>query len=473
MGTPTPPTALDPVTMYDGSAVGVVQLVAQYLLWLETDFTLKPQLATSWRGDRAGRVWSFTLREGVAFSDGTPLTSAAVKASFDRLLDPKSKSSALASFDGILAAGGVDVRGDHTVVFTLQRPFSDFPYLVSAANYNAVILKSDYAGDFSSHPVGTGPFLLKSYDASTGATLVRNPSYWEQGRPYLDGVKVRFFSDTQAEQIALQSGDLDALILTDATAVTAAGDVVLDKAASTIMTAFTMRVDRAPFDKKEVRQAIAYALDRPAIDAGTNNNFGQLGNDHLFAPLFAASPTDLPQRAKDPDKAKALLQAAGVSQLSFTLTFDPMNKNYALVVQDQLGKIGIKVKLKELPSSQFYGGDQSSDTPWLFTDANLVSWAGRPIPSQFIGPMVTSHGVWNGSKYANPAVDTALKAYDAATDAAERKKQAAVIAGALHEDVPVILAVWDGAVRAYNRRTFQGISAHPSSFVDFSAVSRA
>ncbi|MEV6995879.1 ABC transporter substrate-binding protein [Streptomyces sp. NPDC093228] len=447
--------------------------MAQYLLWLETDFTLKPQLATSWSGDRTGRIWSFTLRKGVVFSDGTPLTSAAVKASYDRLLDPKNKSSALASFDGILAPGGVSVRGDSTVVFTLQRPFSDFPYLVSAANYNAVILKSDYTGDFTSHPVGTGPFLLQSYDASTGATLVRNPKYWEPGKPYLDGVKVKFFSDTQAEQIALQSGDLDALILTDATAITAAGDVVLDKAASTIMTAFTMRVDRAPFDKKEVRQAIAYALDRPALNAGTNNNFGQLGNDHLLAPLFSASPTDLPQRAKDPAKVKALLKAAGVSKLSFTLTFDPMNKSYALVVQEQLRQVDIQVKLNELPSAQFYGGNQSSDTPWLFTDANLVSWAGRPIPSQFIAPMVTSHGVWNGSKYVNPAVDVALKAYDAATDAAERKKQAAVIAGALHEDVPVILAVWDGAVRAYNKGKFQGVTAHPSSFVDFGSVSQA
>lgn len=136
------------------------------------------------RGQRQPGL-TFQLRKGVTFSDGTPFNAKAVKASFDRLLDPHSKSAALSAFGGILTCG-VSVQGESTVVFTLERSYSDFPYLVSAGNYNAVILKSDYAGDFTKHPVGTGPFLLKSYDTSTGATLVRNPTYWQVSKPYLD-----------------------------------------------------------------------------------------------------------------------------------------------------------------------------------------------------------------------------------------------------------------------------------------------
>jgi peptide/nickel transport system substrate-binding protein len=251
------------------------------------------------------------------------------------------------------------------------------------------------------------------------------------------------------------------------------GNIVLDRAAGSGLTTFTLRTDQAPFDKKEVRQAIAYALDRPAINLGTDNGIGQLGNDHLYAPIFAAAPHDIPQRAKDPEKAKSLLAAAGVSDLAFTLSFDPPNKDYAVLLQDQLRDVGITVTLDQQSSQAFYGGNQSKDTPWLFTKANLVGWAGRAVPSALISPMVTSSGVWNGSKYRNPVLDKALLAYDAATSAADRKAQAEIIAKTLNEDVPVIVSLWEGAARAYDKSAFVGIEAHPSSYFDASDVSRA
>ena len=472
LGAPSEVSSLDPVTMFHPTPVGIVQMVAEYLIWLDRDYTLVPQLARTWSADNTNRVWTFQLRKGVTFSDGTPMDVHAVKASFDRLLDPKNRSAALSAFDGILAKGGVSVGDETSVVFTLQRGYADFPYLVSAGNYNAVILKRDYAGDFTDNPVGTGPFMLRAYDASTGATLVRNQTYWQHGKPYLDGVDVRFYSDPQAEQIALQSGELDTLIVTDPSAIVAGGDIVVDKVSSTIMTTFTMRTDMAPFDKKEVRQAVAFALDLPAINLTTNNNLGTLANDHLFAPMFKDHPTDVPQRKQDRSKVEQLLAAAGVDKLSFPLTFDPPSRSYALVIQDQLRSCGIEVTLDERTSAVFYGGDQSSDTPWLFTPANLVGWAGRPVPSQFINPMVTSKGVWNGSKYTNPRVDAALVAYDAVIDDQTRREQAEIISSALHEDVPVIISLWQGAARAYNGTRFAGIEAHPSSYVDFASVSR-
>ncbi len=473
VGTPAPPTAVDPVTMYDGSAIAIVQLVADYLIWLENDFSLTPRLAEKWAAEDGDKRWVFTLRAGVTFSDGTPLDATAVKASFDRLLDPAQDSAALAAFKSVLSAGGVSTRDASTVVFTLDRAFSDFPFLVSAGNYNAVILKPDYAGAFTDHAIGTGPFLLGRYDPSTGATFTRNPKYWQPGKPYLDGVEIKFYADAQAEQLALGSGEIDALVITDPSIIQETGDVVLDKVPGTAMTALTLRVDQAPFDRKEVRQAIAYALDRPALNEVVDAGIAQLGNDHLYAPLFAAGPKDIPQRVKDTAKVKELLARAGVGKLTFPLSFDPPSKNFALAVQDQLRQAGIEVTLDQQTSKAFYGGDQAKDTPWLFTPANLVGWAGRPAPSQFVRPMVTSDGVWNGAKYRNPQLDAALVAYDGATNDDERKRQAKIIADVLHEDVPVVLALWNGAVRAYNKTRFTGIKAHPSSFVDFSAVSQA
>ncbi|WP_062349603.1 ABC transporter substrate-binding protein [Herbidospora yilanensis] len=467
-GSPPPPTKVDPVTMYDGTAIAITQLVADYLIWLEKDFTLVPRLAEKWESSDGGRTWVFTIRQGVVFSDGTPLDAETVKVSFDRLLDPDSKSAALSAFDGVLKEGGVAATDAGTVTFTLERAFSDFPYLVSAGNYNALILKKDYAsgGDI----IGTGPFTLTTYDASTGATLTRNPKYWQQDRPYLDGVEIRFYADDQADLLALQSGEIDAQILSRPQLVgplKGAGDIVVDQVPGTGLTAFTLRVDQPPFDRKENRQAVAYALDRPGVNTTIYDGVGALGNDHLFAALFPAAPADLPQRAKDPAKVAELL---GGRKLSFALTFDPPGKDLALTIQAQLKEVGIEVELDQRTSADFYGGDQEKDTPWLFTSANLVGWAGRAVPSQFIVPMVISDGVWNGSKYANPALDEAARAYDAATTDEERRAQAAIIAGALHEDVPVIISVWSGTVRAYNGAKVAGVAAHPSSYVDFSEV---
>ncbi|MFC4588397.1 ABC transporter substrate-binding protein [Sphaerisporangium corydalis] len=471
-GSPPPPTAVDPLTMYDGSAIAIVQLVADYLIWLDRDFKLVPRLAEKWAAEEGGKKWAFTLRQGVTFSDGTPLDAETVKASFDRLLDPDGKSAALSAFDTVLAKGGVSVRDATTVVFTLERAFSDFPYLVSAGNYNTLILKKDYKGGFTEKPIGTGPFLLESYDPSAGATFTRNPKYWEPGRPYLDGVEIKFYADDQADLLALQSGEIDVQILSRASLtgpLKGLADITVDQVAGTGLTAFTLRVDKPPFDDGQVRQAIAYALDRPGVNATVYDGVGALGNDHLLASLFPAAPKDIAQRAKDPAKVAALL---GGRKLSFTLTYDPPSKDYALTIQNQLKQVGIEVVLDQRTSAEFYGGDQAKDTPWLFTDANLVGWAGRAVPSQFIIPMVKSGGVWNGSKYANPALDAAAKAYDAATGDAERKAQAEIIAKALNEDAPVIITVWSGTVRAYNGRRFTGIAAHPASYVDFTSVSQ-
>ncbi|MER7005935.1 ABC transporter substrate-binding protein [Dactylosporangium sp. NPDC000555] len=474
-GSPPPPTAVDPVTMYDGTAIAIVQLVAEYLIWLDKDFKLVPRLAESWQSADGGKRWTFKLRPGVTFSDGTPVDAETVKASFDRLLDPGSKSAALSAFATVLKAGGVSTPAPDVVEFALERPFSDFPYLVSAGNYNAVILKRDYAGDFTKAGIGTGPFVLKSYNASTGAALVRNERYWDPGRPYLDGVEIKFYADDQADLLALQGGDIDVQLLSRAALaqpLAATGAIDLDTVNGTGVTVLTLRTDLAPFDRKEVRQAIAYALGRPAILQSIGSGVGDLGNDHLLAPLFPAAPTDLPQRALDKAKVAELLKAADATGLRFTLTFEAPDKDYAVTIQNQLKQAGITVELDQRSSKDFYGGDQTKDTPWLFTPANLVAWAGRAVPSQLIIPMVKSGGTWNGSKYANPALDAAADAYDTATTDAARKAAAATVAKILHEDVPLVITYWSGAVRAYQGKKFRGVQAHPAQYVDFGSVSK-
>ena len=127
VGALAPSTEVDPVAGFDGASIAVFQLVNEYLIWLEPDFTLRPQLAESWEPSDDGATWTVTLRQGVTFSDGTPLTADDVVATFARLLAEDSGSAARTAFDGVLTADGVTATDDGTVVFALRAALRRLP----------------------------------------------------------------------------------------------------------------------------------------------------------------------------------------------------------------------------------------------------------------------------------------------------------------------------------------------------------
>jgi peptide/nickel transport system substrate-binding protein len=220
-----------------------------------------------------------------------------------------------------------------------------------------------------------------------------------------------------------------------------------------------------------VRQAVAVALDRAGINTTLSLGLAELGNDHLVAPAFPTAPTDIPQREIDVAEVRRLLDAAGVDELSFTLTFEPFTRDYAILLQEQLGAARISVDLVEVTAEAFYAGEPE-ETPWLNRAVTLVPWTSRTTPTQFVVPMVRSNGVWNGSKYANDRLDAAADAYDAAVDDAERRRNARAIAQIMHDDVPIVVTFWSPAVRPY-RTTWRGITAHPAQYLDVRSAERS
>lgn len=469
MAEAAPARDLEPLSGY-GAGFVVLQFVHDYLVVIDNDFNVLPSLATEWAPSEGSAVWTFQLRDGVTFHDGTPMTPATVVATYERMVNPDMKSVALSAFRGILSPGGAAVGADGTsVVFTLDRPFSDFPYLCSQANYTSMILKEDYAGDWLSNPIGTGPFKVESVDPTTGATLVRNDAYWDTGKPYLESVEITFYTDTQARVIAVQSGEADTALIDFVTARALVSDdsIEISQVGGTQTNILTMRVDTPPFDRKEVRQAVAWALDRPAVIERVLNGGGAEGNDHLFAPVYKSSPTDIEQRNVDTAKVDELL--AGET-ISFTLTYGATESAaVAQVYIEQLKQAGFDVTAEEMPDDQFYGGDQEIDTPWLFRPATLVVWAGRPTPSQFIGPMILSTGVWNGAKYNNPEFDTAAAAYDASETDADKAAQAKILAEMMWEDCPAVITYWGGNARAI-RKGFKDLTAGYFPFADIAVT---
>jgi len=463
----TPLSALDPVTMYQTGDISTVEQICEYLAWVENDLTLRPVLAESWSPDPSGKVWTFKLRKGVAFNDGSPFGAEDVVATFDRLVNPKSGSGALSALKGILSPGGTQKIDDYTVAFNLDTAFADFPYLVSSGDYNAVILPRSFVGDFIKNPVGTGPFMLVGYHEKQSATLKKNPSYWQKGLPYLDGVDFVYIDDAQSQAVQLQAGAVDIQAQTafqGSQALFADPKLNVITTHSTAIREVAMRVDKAPYSDKNVRQAVAYCLDRQAIMQALYNGKGTQGNDQIFSPLYPTAPA-FSDRAQDYAKAKQLLSDAGFSggvKLTITTAGSYLDlAQYAQLIKAQCEPAGINIGIDLVSAAQFYGGD-ANKTPWLMADMTIVEWSPRPVPAQYIQAMLTASSVWNSSHWASAEFDSLFKQYSATVDEAKRSQIATQMGTIQQDETPILLAFWMDSLRATTARVHnvQGLEAY-------------
>jgi peptide/nickel transport system substrate-binding protein len=466
-----PVAAVNPVTMYDSGSINIVQQVAEYLIWVNPDNTLRPVLATSWKPNSNASVWTVAIRQGVTFHDGSTLTADDVVATFERLVNPNSNSSALTNFKGVLAPGGIKKSGTYEVTFHLQAPFVDFPYTLASTNYNAVVLPKNFDGNFAKNPVGTGPFVLKSYQTQDSATFVRNPHYWQAGLPYLDGSVFTFFSTDSAEAIGLQNSTVDLLPSQPAAGSPLYTDpsVAILSVPSTAYDELFFRTDLPPFNDKRVRQALAYSLQREAIIQNLFQGRAQVGNDEVWAPGFPNSPS-IPQRKYDPAKARALLKQAGhESGLVATLTTEQAGSipQYATLVQAAAQAIGMTIKLDVESQSTFYGS--GSNQPWLVVPLGIVDWAARATAQQFFGSAFLTGGVWNSAHWSDPTFDKLTTQYETTVDEQSRAslaKQAALIQ---QDETPAIIAYWTNGIFAASKKV-HGVTPNGSEFVDLTSA---
>jgi peptide/nickel transport system substrate-binding protein len=459
VGAIKPSTSFDPITMADGSSIMCVQLVAEYLLTIGTGFVLQPSIAESWSPDASAKTWTFKIRQDVKFNDGQPLTAADVAASFERLVDPKSESSALSNFAGLFTQGNTEVVDDHTVVFHLQRSFADWPYMVSPANFNAVVLPKNYDGQWSKNPVGSGPYTMTQYAPAQSASFKRRPDYWGD-RPYLDTIGVTFYTDPQAEALAIQAGSIDLAIDVDPSLYSAQNVELIDGKSAGYL-GLDMRVDKAPFSDKRVRQAVAYCLERNQVIQAVAKGKATIGNDHLFASLYPIQPTGLPQRNQDYAKAKQLLTEAGMaSGFSATLTIDdePGIPDYAALVKEMCRPAGISIDIQQMSSSAFYGS--GNNQPWLQADMTIVPWGGRPVPEQAIEASTTCQAVWNSAHFCSSTLDDAIHKYDATLDKATRVELATQVAQIMQDETPTIIAFFQDFLQATTPQV-EGITPAP------------
>ena len=461
------PVVLDGALVSDGESIRVIQQIFEGLVTLKPGGTeIEPALATSWEASPDGKTWTFHLREGVKFQDGTDFNAAAVCANFDRWYNFKGSfqnSSATYYWQTVFggfkqnepenkALGGslyksCTATDDKTAVIELTKPSASFLGALSLSafgiaspealkQYGADEGKVDADGVFhptgtfgTEHPIGTGPFKFDSWTRGDKLTLVKNDDYWGD-KAKIDTLIFRPISDNAARLQALQSGEIQGYDLVEPQDVsTIEGDSnlqVLDRPAFNVGYV-GINQSCKPFDNPKVRQALAYGLDRQAVVDSFYAGRGTVAKNFM-PPEVVGYNDDVTEYPFDPAKAKQLLQEAGVST-PVTVDFwyptdvsrpympDP-KKNYEAFAAS-LNKSGFKVVPHSAPWSPDYLGKVDEGKACVY----LLGWTGDyGDADNFVGTFFQSpQKAWGTVDHPNQQVMDILNKAEIETDAAKRE----------------------------------------------------
>jgi peptide/nickel transport system substrate-binding protein len=344
------------------------------------------QLAESMEPNDDATVWKVKLKSGVTFSDGSPLTVDDVIYTFRRILDPADETMANARGNiDMIDPAGLERIDDTTMTIKLVRGWSD---LVSAVGQRYIsIIKNGAKGPWTvENFIGTGPFKLTEWVPGERYTYVRNDHYFEEGKPYLDGVVAIGIPDPVARVNALLAGQVDCIcdVAASQAPIVQGGGMELIVNPGGGWTPLVMNTNVAPFNDVRVRQAMKLLINREQAIESVLQGYGSIGND-VFARWDPLYNTDLPQTSFDPDKAKWLLQEAGALDTPFKLhtsDADAQMVPTALVFQQGAKQAGINLEVQKDPTETFWS-ETYGKVPFTFS-----SWGYRPFFAQWMAAFV-------------------------------------------------------------------------------------
>jgi peptide/nickel transport system substrate-binding protein len=415
------------------------QQIYEKLVTLGQDLSVQPTLATKWDSPD-GQVWTFTLRDGVTFSNGEPFTSADVVYTMDRLRSKKLGSPMAEVYANIQSVVATDPT---TITFTLKKVDSEFP--ATLTDYRTLMLCKSVKNP-AKQAVGTGPFTLKSISAEDRAILVKNPTYWGTDAdgnklPYLDEVDFIYSPDVAGQVQGLQGGSLNwvgGLSAEQKQAVETSGSLKTETTNTNYCFELQIRVDQKPGSDLRVRQAIMAGTDRQAIVDLVAPGTADPGNGTLVGPAYKADYLET-SAAFDQAKAKQLLADAGYSSgLKIKLVAQNTDPVPAIATawQAQMKEIGIDVSIQQVPVDVYYA-DKGTDT-WYQAAFSVVDYGTRAVPNSYFQLALTSTAPWNYSRWKNPEFDGISEQISAELDTAKRAelyKQAEQI---LQDQVPMM-----------------------------------
>jgi len=421
IGADNGPTGLDPhlITAFPSFMV-VNGNIYEGLTAIDKDLKIIPSLAESWTVSEDGKTYTFKLRSGVKFHDGSPMEAADVVASVKRLLSKDMASPLASRLSAVESANAVDAQ---TVELKLKEPSAA---LLSSLSVIAIVPRAMETNKdaLQKTPVGTGPFKFQEWQPNGYILLAKNEAYWDKGLPKLSGLKFNIVPESATRQVGLTNGQYALLPNIDAaTALQLKGrpNVKLAETMDLAYTLIGMNVSKPPFDNPKVREAVNYAINRQEIVEAALFGAGVPGGP--LSPALKSWALDVKEfgcYAHDPAKAQALLKEAGVAMpVAVSMKVLPRQdiKDVAQVVQEQLNKAGFKVELINQEQGQFIQDWRNSNFD-MFASIN----AGQPDPDEYFYRTFRTGGSTNVFKYSDAEIDSLLDKARTLSDQGERKR---------------------------------------------------
>jgi len=479
IGMAADPTGLDAEAVENNTSGFIMSTVYDSFLRYKPGTTdVAPGVADSWTTSPDGLTYTFHLRPGVKFSDGTPLDAKAVIWNVDRLLNKANPQYIYNTgpVEGYIDFTYGDVASyravdDNTVEFKFKKPSAAFLNSLAMV-WNGLAspaAAAKWGKDYRNHPVGSGPFVLREWRQRDQVILDANPDYWG-GKPKIDHLIFKELPDAQAAVLALKRGDIQLLADLSTQSVPAIKNdpnITLLTQPGLAVSGVALPVDVPPFTDKRVRQALNYAIDKDAI------------NKALFAGLAVSMTSPLPQAQwgfdkslpgypYDPAKAKALLEEAGVkpgteielATYNSPRGYNPAGPNLAIAIQGYLGKVGIKANVKQVEVGAFFTLVRSGK----YTGMMMEGWTGdNGDPDNFLGEMWSykNFPVVDWSRYNNPAVESLLSQALVEADPAKRTPLYEQVQKIILDDAPWIFLNSTLQIRAI-RNNVKGYQLNPT-----------
>lgn len=411
---------------------------------------VEPSLATSWTQSANKLSWTFHLRKGVKFANGKPLTSADVKFSLEQASKP---NTPFYFIDQVMKS--IATPDPSTVVITTRQPWAPLP--ADMALFANSIVPDNYGGEteaqFAAHPIGSGPFMFSSWTKGVSLKLVKNPYYWQKGKPYLNSVTFTVVTDANTRATQVQSGQAQIDEFPDYSSLEAlnAGNTKVGTFTSSRVDYFVMNTKKAPFNNPNVRLAVAQAIDRQALIKTVQFGHGTPAKGYMSPVLWAYDPSIAPP-AYNLTAAKAdLAKSSEPNGFTGTLSIASGNDTQAAaaqLIQASLAKIGIKLQIQTLDPSALSTAQEGGnfDTSFAYQTTDIVD------PDEII----RFAGLYNGgsntmySGYNDTELEKLANEADTLTSQAARQKIYDQIQQAINQANPYVVLYYSPAVYAYS-----------------------
>lgn len=437
-------SSLDPrsFTTQVQRVVGIA--ICNQLVEILPDGTLAPELAETWDSTDAS-TWVLKIREGVQFHNGKTLDAEDVVYSINLHRGADTTSGAKSLFNAIAE---ISASGAQEVTLKLESPNAEF--MRTFADYHALIVPKDFA-DWA-NLVGTGGYILETFEPGVRAVLNQNANYWKGDRAHVDKVIVMVINDGTARVAALQSGQVDVINQVDRKVVPflqSNAELEIVRSPGAVHWTFICASNAEPTSNNHIRQALMYGCDRQALLDIVLGGLGALGNDHPISPDSPYYNNGLEQRLFDPERAKFHLKEAGLESLSLDLyTSDaalPEAIDLAALYQAKAGPAGLNLNVIRRPADGYW-----NDT-WMKVPFAVSSWLNRPIDQTF-SLIYGTGSSWNESYWSNERFDKLLAEGKGALDFEKRKEIYGDLQAILHNDGPSVIPVFADFIDAKSRR---------------------